>query len=355
MHISKHNMLLCHTPTRGCLRSSTTPRLQDRIGLAMTIILAVSLDRRGDPIRLRRSPSSDDACKRLHRQPRRSAERGRRSCARSDEVLPASQAMGARSRSRISTADLGESRMDNVFERYVLRVDKIDSDRPPGTLVPGSLTSSLVRLSQSAGLSRALRYRRAPAVRACRRPAVSTAVFNRSIRLATDFRHIATSRWTPGSDVRGRMVNDPRSTTAAAFTRRNHTTVEFRLPLQETIARESRTVAGPQRARSDVFSSAPVRCPTRRRQMTACCASTTRVSASSTLSRFGGLYTDDTPNPRIALDRHLLTSRCRSTRRPTAAARRRAFHRAAGSAASQPHPRRLLLVRRRCSRAAFVG
>jgi hypothetical protein len=115
--------------------------------------------------------------------------------------------------------DLGTGKKDNVFERDRFFVDKVDSDRTAqGTLVQGSLTSTSFAYHESGGTL-------AP-VQGQVGDVPSASGFSRlftDLRLQTDFRHLAASRWDARIDVRGRVVNDPGNTTAG-FMPTNQTT-----------------------------------------------------------------------------------------------------------------------------------
>lgn len=130
--------------------------------------------------------------------------------ARSDDDSAPSKAKddGALQKQDLNGHDLGTSKKDNVFERDRFFVDKVDSDKTAqGTLVQGSITSTSFGYHESGGTL---------AAPAGSGPVPSASGFNRlftDLRLQTDFRHIATSRWDARVDVRGRMVNDPGSTT----------------------------------------------------------------------------------------------------------------------------------------------
>jgi hypothetical protein len=118
--------------------------------------------------------------------------------------------------------DLGTTKKENVFERDRFFVDKTDTTKTEkGTLVQGSLTSTSFAYHESGGTLAA--------------PAGTTAVqvpsasqFDRlftDLRLQTDFRHIAASRWDARVDVRGRLVTDPGVQTTG-FTPVNNSTIQ---------------------------------------------------------------------------------------------------------------------------------
>ncbi|HEX3761141.1 MAG TPA: hypothetical protein VHW23_20745 [Kofleriaceae bacterium] len=115
----------------------------------------------------------------------------------------------------LSGHDLGTSKKDNQFEHDRFFVDKVDSDRTSkGTLVQGSLTSTTFGYFESGGTLAAPAGAMLPAGAAV--PAGSE--FSREytdLRLQTDFRHIAASRWDARIDVRGRLVNRPDANTPA--------------------------------------------------------------------------------------------------------------------------------------------
>lgn len=104
----------------------------------------------------------------------------------------------------LSGHDLGTTKKENVFERDRFFVDKTDSDKTEkGTLVQGSLTSSTFVYHESGGTL--------TPPQAVGDPVPSASQFSRlftDLRLQTDLRHIAASRWEARIDVRGRVVND---------------------------------------------------------------------------------------------------------------------------------------------------
>jgi len=107
--------------------------------------------------------------------------------------------------------DLGTTKKENVFEKDRFFVDKADSDKTAkGTLVQGSLTSTTFGYSESGGTVKA-------AAQGVPETAVpSASQFSRlftDLRLQTDFRHIAGSRWEARVDVRGRAITDPSPST----------------------------------------------------------------------------------------------------------------------------------------------
>jgi hypothetical protein len=100
--------------------------------------------------------------------------------------------------------DLGATKKANEFERDRFFVDKVDSVATErGTLVQGSLTSTSFAYTESGGSYGGMQGGNA-------------ASFSRlftDLRLQTDFRHIAASRWEARIDARLRMVDTPPSTT----------------------------------------------------------------------------------------------------------------------------------------------
>lgn len=113
-----------------------------------------------------------------------------------------------RQKQDLSGHDLGTSKKENVFERDRFFVDKTDSDKTEkGTLVQGSLTSTSFAYRETGGTLAAPAGSTASVV-------PSNSEFTRlftDLRLQTDFRHIAASRWDARIDVRGRVVSDPGS------------------------------------------------------------------------------------------------------------------------------------------------
>lgn len=114
--------------------------------------------------------------------------------------------------------DLGTTKKENAFERDRFFVDKTDTSKTEkGTLVQGSLTSTTFGYTESGGTIE-------PVVAGI----PSASQFNRvftDLRLQTDFRHISAGKWDARVDVRGRLVNDPGSTTAG-FTPSTNSTVQ---------------------------------------------------------------------------------------------------------------------------------
>ncbi|HMG23326.1 MAG TPA: hypothetical protein VK607_18455 [Kofleriaceae bacterium] len=118
--------------------------------------------------------------------------------------------------------DLGSAKRENIFERDRFFVDKTDSDKTEkGTLIQGSLTSTSFVYRETGGTLVA------PAPTALNQ-VPSNSEFMRlftDLRLQTDFRHIAASRWDARIDVRGRLVTDP-GTVTAGFTPATNSTVQ---------------------------------------------------------------------------------------------------------------------------------
>lgn len=114
--------------------------------------------------------------------------------------------------------DLGTTKKENQFERDRFFVDKTDSDRTAkGTLIQGSLTSTSFGYHESGG-----------AIMPAAAGVPSASQFNRvftDLRLQTDFRHVAASRWDARIDVRGRLVSDPGVVTTG-FTPATNSTVQ---------------------------------------------------------------------------------------------------------------------------------
>jgi hypothetical protein len=121
---------------------------------------------------------------------------------------------GSSQKQDLNGHDLGTGKKDNVFERDRFFVDKVDSDRTAqGTLVQGSLTSTSFAYHESGGTLAPAQGQVGDVPSASGYSRLFT-----DLRLQTDFRHIATSRWDARIDVRGRVVNDPGSTTGSGFT-----------------------------------------------------------------------------------------------------------------------------------------
>ena len=106
----------------------------------------------------------------------------------------------------LSGHDLGTGKKDNVFERDRFFVDKVDSDRTAqGTLIQGSLTSTSFGYHETGGTLAAPAGTAPGQVGAVPSASGFSRLFT-DLRLQTDFRHIATSRWDARVDVRGRVV-----------------------------------------------------------------------------------------------------------------------------------------------------
>ncbi|HEU4733671.1 MAG TPA: hypothetical protein VFT22_37510 [Kofleriaceae bacterium] len=119
--------------------------------------------------------------------------------------------------------DLGTTKKQNVFERDRFFVDKADTSKTEqGTLIQGSLTSTTFGYHEDGGTITP------PNAMATGAIVPSASQFNRvftDLRLQTDFRHIAASRWEARVDVRGRAVTDP-GTSTPGFTPQNNSTVQ---------------------------------------------------------------------------------------------------------------------------------
>ncbi len=106
----------------------------------------------------------------------------------------------------LSGHDLGADKKENEFERDRFFVDKIDTPATEnGTLIQGSLTSSSLAYLESGGTY-------PPASAGNTSPGSNAAAYSRyftDLRLQTDFRHIAGSRWEARVDARVRVVNSP--------------------------------------------------------------------------------------------------------------------------------------------------
>jgi hypothetical protein len=154
---------------------------------------------------------------------------------------------GSRQKQDLSGHDLGTSKRENIFERDRFFVDKTDTDATEkGTLVQGSLTSTSFAYHESGGTL-------VPPM-GTMTAVPSNSEFNRlftDLRLQTDFRHIAASRWDARIDVRGRVVADP-GTVTTDFTPVTNSTVQSGfLGGQELEVKELWLVRNG--ARSDVF------------------------------------------------------------------------------------------------------
>jgi hypothetical protein len=143
--------------------------------------------------------------------------------------------------------DLATSKHDNVFERDRFFVDKVDSSKTAeGTLVQGSLTSTSFGYHETGGTVAASPGQVGDVP--------SASGFSRlftDLRLQTDFRHLATSRWDARVDVRGRMVNDPGITTSGFTPSTQNTSQSGFLGKNELEIKELWLVRNG--ARSDVF------------------------------------------------------------------------------------------------------
>lgn len=97
--------------------------------------------------------------------------------------------------------DLGTKKNENLFEKDRFYVDKVDTKKTAkGTLVQGSISSSSFVYAERGGT-----YAGTPT-------AVENTGHSRlftELRLQTDFRHIAASRWDARVDARTRFVNTP--------------------------------------------------------------------------------------------------------------------------------------------------
>lgn len=143
--------------------------------------------------------------------------------------------------------DLGTSKKENAFERDRFFVDKTDTSKTEkGTLVQGSLTSTTFGYHETGGAL-------APATPgAAEVPSASQ--FSRlftDLRLQTDFRHLAASRWDARIDVRGRLVTDPGVQTEGFQPADNSRIQSGFLGEQELEVKEAWLVRNG--ARSDVF------------------------------------------------------------------------------------------------------
>ncbi len=106
--------------------------------------------------------------------------------------------------------DLGTTKKENVFEKDRFFVDKADSDKTAkGTLVQGSLTSTTFGYRESGGTI-------APATSGVPSASQFSRLFT-DLRLQTDFRHIAGSKWEARVDMRGRAVTNPSPVTNNGF------------------------------------------------------------------------------------------------------------------------------------------
>ncbi len=109
----------------------------------------------------------------------------------------------------LSGHDLGTTKKANEFEKDRFFVDKVDSEKTEkGTLIQGSLQSSTLVFTERGG-----NYGTAAGTPLGPNSARFSRVFT-ELRLQTDFRHIASSRWDARIDARARVVNSPDEVTA---------------------------------------------------------------------------------------------------------------------------------------------
>ena len=112
----------------------------------------------------------------------------------SDEAL--------RPKQNLTGHDLGTKKRENEFERNRFFVDKVDTEKTEeGTLIQGSIASSSFFYTESGGTYEGT----AMDVGSNTGPSR----FFTELRLQTDFRHIAGSRWEARADARVRFVNTP--------------------------------------------------------------------------------------------------------------------------------------------------
>ena len=127
-----------------------------------------------------------------------------------DEAAPATAADKSAAqplvKQNLTGHDFGSAKKVNEFERDRFFVDKIDTpSTEKGTLIQGSLTSSSLAFVETGG-----KY--APATATNTSAGNNGAAYSRfftDLRLQTDFRHIAGSRWEARVDARVRVVNSP--------------------------------------------------------------------------------------------------------------------------------------------------
>ncbi|HTR55787.1 MAG TPA: hypothetical protein VMJ10_34155 [Kofleriaceae bacterium] len=109
--------------------------------------------------------------------------------------------------------DLGSSKQGNEFERDRFFVDKADTRKTEkGTLTQGSLTWTNFAYKESGG--------DLPAAAGGTTPGANNGSFSQlftDLRLQTDFRHIAASRWEARVDARVRFVDTPDQTSTPGF------------------------------------------------------------------------------------------------------------------------------------------
>lgn len=212
-----------------------------RILVSLLVIGAATPDAAAKP---KPGDDADEASDDSDARPTRKAK-----AARSDDDSASGKAKDddALQKQDLNGHDLGTSKKDNVFERGRFFVDKVDSDRTAqGTLVQGSLTSTSFAYRETGG-TLAATPNQAGAV-------PSASGFSRlftDLRLQTDFRHIATSRWDARVDVRGRVVNDPGTTTGGFTPQTQNTSQSGFLGKNELEIKELWLVRNG--ARSDVF------------------------------------------------------------------------------------------------------
>ncbi len=108
---------------------------------------------------------------------------------------------GLRPKQNLTGHDEGTNKRANEFERDRFFVDKVDSAKTEkGTLVQGSLASSTFFYGESGGAY--------PSMTSVGGNTGVSRMFT-ELRLQTDFRHIAASRWDARVDGRARFVNLP--------------------------------------------------------------------------------------------------------------------------------------------------
>lgn len=144
--------------------------------------------------------------------------------------------------------DLGTTKKENAFERDRFFVDKTDSAKTEkGTLIQGSITSTTFGYHETGGTL-------TPPI-AGGAPVPSASQFNRlftDLRLQTDFRHLGAGQWDARIDVRGRVVNDPGTTTGSGYVPPTTTTVQSGLLGQDELEIKELWLVR-NGARSDVF------------------------------------------------------------------------------------------------------
>jgi len=119
-----------------------------------------------------------------------------------EEEAPDTTDEALRPKQDLTGHDLGTKKRENEFERDRFFVDKIDTDKTEnGTLVQGSIASSTFFYAESGGNYQNLQGGNASNTGPAR--------FFTELRLQTDFRHIAASRWDARADARVRVVNTP--------------------------------------------------------------------------------------------------------------------------------------------------